>query len=191
MLGCDSASGNNAALQAQGTLELFGRSKATLGALVLVLAACEQEERSEIPPPEELTRDAVGYYCSMIVVDHQGPKGQVFLTDRAGPIWFTSVRDTLAFTMLPEEPKNISAIYVSDMGRASWNVPETGTWIDARTAWYVIGSDKVGGMGAPEPVPFGDKEAAQSFALGHGGEVFAFDNVPSDAVLGAVVAPAE
>ena len=124
------------------------------------VATCPRADRdrlrrgatAEAPPPAERAR-AIGYYCKMIVQDHQGPKGQIFLSGSAEPIWFSSVRDTLAFTRLPEEPKNVAAIYVSDMGRASWTSPEAGTWIAAEQAWCVIGSERQGGMGAPRPCP--------------------------------------
>ena len=131
----------------------------------------------------ELDRDAIGYYCQMTVLDHTGPKGQVFLSDSDQPLWFTSVRDTIAFTRLPGEPKNIAAIYVTDVGRASWDSPEPGTWIDARQAVYVIGSDRLGGMQAPELVPFSERKAAESFVASHGGEIVAFDAIPMDSVL--------
>jgi len=156
----------------------------------LVLSACgEPEHEAAAPAPGELTREAIGYYCNMLVVDHHGPKGQVFIRGRDEPIWFTSVRDTITFTLLPEEPKNIAAIYVNDMGRASWERPEPGTWIDARQALYVVGSDKMGGMGAPEAVPFADHAAAEAFASRHGGQVVPFDRVPRDYVLAVAPAP--
>ena len=138
------------------------------------------------PPPAELAGDAVGYYCNMIAMSHPGPKGQVFLAGREKPLWFTSVRDAVAFTRLPEEPKSVIAIYVNDMGRASWDRPEPGTWTDARSAWYVVGSPVRGGMGAPEAVPFAEREAAGRFARERGGRVLAFDAIPDEAVLGAV-----
>ena len=67
--------------------------------------------------------------------------------------------------MLPEEPKDIRAIYVSDMGRApSWEKPGATNWVDAKQATFVIGSRMKGGMGADEAVPFSDKAAAEDFA---------------------------
>lgn len=151
-----------------------------------MLTACSEHDAqhaAKAPPPGELTREAIGYYCNMIVVDHLGPKGQVLISGRDEPIWFTSVRDTIVFTLLPEEPKNIVAIYVNDMGRASWDRPEPNTWTDGRKAWYVVGSDKVGGMGAPEAVPFAQQSDANDFAGRHGGHVVSFDDVPRDYVL--------
>ena len=138
-------------------------------------------------PAAALDRDAIGYYCNMIVVAHSGPKGQIFVTDREEPLWFTSLRDTIAFTRLPEEPKNIADIYVNNMSRASWEQPESGAWTDARSAWYAVGSGVRGGMGAPEPAPFAERAAADRFAGIQGGRVPAFDAIPEEAVLGSGV----
>ncbi len=162
--------------------------KGLLLLIAALLSACGSQERGGPPPPRELTSDAIGYFCHMIVVNHKGPKGHIFLTDREEPFWFTSVRDTLAFTRLPGEPKNISAIYVTDAGNASWDRPEPGTWIDATTAWYVVGSDRVGGMGAPEVVPFKDRDVAETFTDEYGGQVFDYAALPPDAVLDPAIA---
>ncbi len=161
-----------------------------LAAFALSLTSCDD---NDTPPPEarELTRDATGYYCNMIVADHRGPKGQVFLKHRDDPIWFSSARDTIAFTMLPGEPKDIAAIYVNDMARANWDSPEPGTWIEARTAWYVIESSRVGGMGAPEAVPFSNRAAAAAFGTAWGGRVVAFDDIPAGYVVGGANPAAE
>ena len=151
------------------------------------LASCAEEGTSLPPPgPLEISADAIGYYCNMIVTEHRGPKGQVFLTSAPEPFWFTSVRDTLAFTLLPEEPRNIAAVYVNDMARADWDNPEPGTWVEARSAWYVLDSGRTGGMGAPELVPFGTEASAHGFAREHGGRVVRYEDIPRDAVLGAV-----
>lgn len=143
---------------------------------------CEKQSAIAAPEPHTLTRDASGYYCLMTVVYHKGPKGQIILSD--GKVnWFTSVRDTIAFTLLPEEPKNIAAIYVNDMSQADWDNPGEDNWIDARSAWYVIGSQRVGGMGAAEAVPFATEDSAQAFTEKHGGEVVAFEDIPPDYIL--------
>ena len=145
--------------------------------------ACSERQPATVMEPQELTRDAVGYFCGMTVLEHKGPKGQVFLTDRQQPLWFTSVRDTITFTMLPGEPKNIAAIYVTDIGSASWDQPEPGTWIEARKAFYVLGSDRIGGMQVPEVVPFATREDAKLFIKQHGGEIFVFDAIPRESIL--------
>jgi copper chaperone NosL len=87
--------------------------------------------------------------------------------------------------MLPEEPKDYAVIYVSDMGKApSWEEPGETNWIDAKKAFYVIGSALRGGMGAEEAVPFSTREAAEKFASENGGKVMSFGDVPRDYILG-------
>jgi len=165
------------------------RKTALLAALAgaLVLAGCNDQKTAEAPPPpQELTSAAIGHYCGMNVLEHTGPKGQIILASSKEPVWFSSARDAISFTMLPEEPKDIQAIYVSDMAKApSWDKPGTGNWVDARRAFFVIGSRMKGGMGADEAVPFSAKEAAEQFASENGGRVMAFADVPKDYVLGA------
>ena len=147
---------------------------------IFLVAACEKNQPLEVPPAQTLTREANGYYCLMTVVNHSGPKGQIILSDKKQALWFTSVRDTIAFTLSPEEPKNIAAIYVNDMSDANWDNPGEDNWIDAREAWYVLGSKRSGGMGAAEAVPFSTKEQAELFSSNQGGNVYAFAEIPKD-----------
>lgn len=153
-----------------------------------LLAACDAEPEAVAPvTPVEVTSDAIGRYCGMLLADHEGPKGQIHLAGSDEPLWFSSVRDTIAFTRLPEESKDIAAIYVNDMGEAqTWAQPEPGTWIEARDAWFVIESSRRGGMGAPEAVPFSDEAAAEAFRSAHGGKLVRFDDIPENYVLGPV-----
>ena len=153
-----------------------------LSALSL-LQACEKAAVIEIPTAQTLNREANGYYCLMTVVNHNGPKGQIILSDKQQALWFTSVRDTIAFTLSPEEPKNISAIYVNDMSDADWDNPGADNWINAHQAWYVLNSDRSGGMGAPEAVPFATKNNAEQFADKRGGTVYDFDSIPREYIV--------
>ena len=150
--------------------------------IVFMLSACEKTQPIEVPPAQILTREANGYYCLMTVLNHSGPKGQIILTGKPQALWFTSVRDTIAFTLSPEEPKNIAAVYVNDMSNAEWDNPGEENWIDARKAWYVIGSNREGGMGAPEAVPFLTESSAALFAAKEGGSVYAFSDIPKASI---------
>jgi copper chaperone NosL len=156
-------------------------------ALVTLAGGCDSRSPGSPPPqPAEVQADSTGHYCGMLLADHEGPKGQVHLASRDRPVWFSSVRDTIAFTRLPDEPRDVTAIYVNDMARAKrWEQPEPGAWVDARQAWFVIGSDRRGGMGAPEAVPFSDAAAAEAFRATHGGRVVRMGDIPDDYVLGA------
>ena len=149
----------------------------------LPLVACEENQEA-MPPPVELTSDSIGHYCSMVVAEHPGPKAQIFAGHDTEPVWFPSVRDMFAYTMLPEENQDIRAIYVSDTGAsADIETIAEGAWVAARDAFYVLGSTVNGGMGLPETVPFADQEKAAAFAALHGGEVVMFDEVTVDHIF--------
>ena len=156
--------------------------------LILVLPGCGRETAPHAAPPAaEVTAEATGRYCGMRLVDHEGPKGQVHLAGTKQPVWFSSVRDTLAFMRLPEEPRDFVAAYVNDMGRSRhWEQPDSGAWVDPRKAWFVIESDMRGGMGAPEAVPFSELAAAQAFQAAHKGKVVRLTDIPDAYVLGPV-----
>ena len=145
-------------------------------AMLAVLAGCSKQEAHSVPPAHTLTADATGHYCGMLLSEHAGPKGQILLTGADMPVWFTSVRDTLTFLALPEEAKTIAAVYVSDMAKApSWDKPGDDNWILAGDAVFVVGSDRQGGMGGAEAVPFSTEAAAQGFVGQHHGRIVRFD----------------
>lgn len=155
----------------------------TLVSLV-VLTGCKPADLGPPPKPVELTRDATGYFCQMIVLDHSGPKAQIHLANRDEPVYFPSVADALAFLMLPDETRRVRAFYVNDMARAkSWDNPEQGTWIDANTAFFVIDSKRKNWVGYKEAVPFGSEDAANKFIAVNQGRIVRLAQVPSDYVF--------
>ena len=153
----------------------------------ICLAGCNQEAGNSVAPsPVTLNSDAMGVFCGMNLLEHPGPKGQIITAGRIDPFWFSSVRDTVAFTLMPDQPRDIRAIYVSDMAQAkSWEDPGATNWVDARKAFFVIESRQQGGMGAAEAVPFGNREAADAFAAANGGRVVTLNEIPRDYVLGS------
>jgi copper chaperone NosL len=157
--------------------------------LAALLAGCN-DPAAKPPPPLEPTAEAVSHFCGMLLSEHAGPKGQIFLAGRSAPVWFSSVSETVAFTMLPDEPAGVVAMYVNDMAKArNWDRLEPGAWVEARRAWYVLGSDKRGpaGMGdiRREPIPFSEEAAARRFQAAHGGRILRFSDIPKDDILGS------
>lgn len=152
--------------------------------LPLAFAGCNEKQAAKVPPPHRMTAEDIGHYCGMNVLEHPGPKGHIFAASLIEPVWFSSVRDTIAFTMLPDEPKDIQAIYVSDMGKApDWDKPGADNWIEARKALFVIESRLKSGMGGDEAVPFSDRAAAEKFVGEKGGRIVEFGQVSRDYVL--------
>lgn len=165
-------------------ISFFRPSALLLTICLMAVTACNEEVVA--PQPQKLTREGIGHYCNMIVIDHPGPKAQVHEKGQAKPLWFSSVRDGLAYLALPGEAQRVTAFYVHDMGRAeSWKKPQDdGIWINATEAFYVIGSKKRGGMGAMEAAPFKDRAKADAFAAEFGGNVVAYSEIPEAYILG-------
>ena len=146
--------------------------KAILSALLfLALAACGRgNEQAALP--REPGPDAVGYYCRMTLKEHKGPKGQILPKGRQDPLWFSSVRDALPYVEQDiVSDREIAGFWVNDMAQGTWDEPAPGSWIAAKSAWYVLASSKSSGMGGSEAVPFKEKAAAEKFANANGGHV--------------------
>ncbi|MGP3699383.1 nitrous oxide reductase accessory protein NosL [Rhodobacter sp. NSM] len=153
-------------------------------ALALLLAACRDEAMR--PDPVAMTPEAVGHFCQMNLLEHPGPKAQVHLQGQPQPLFFSQVRDAIAYMRMPEQEGIVTALYVSDMGAAeSWADPGATNWIAEDEAIYVVGSDAEGGMGSPEIVPFGSKAGAERFAAEHGGRLAGLATIPDADIIGA------
>lgn len=151
---------------------------------ILLLAACS-EQANETPSAAALTDSAIGFYDQMFVVDHDGPKGQIHLSGESEPLWFSQTRDGIAYIKSQERTAEVLVFYVNDMGgTTNWADPGAENWIDANNAYFVIGSDAVGGMGSPEMVPFAMESDANAYARDHGGHVMRLAGIdPSDALV--------
>ena len=155
--------------------------------VLLILGACRAEEAAR-PAPVPMTEEVVGHYCQMDLFEHPGPKAQVHLDGMPHPLFFSQVRDAVAYQRMPEQSAVIAAVYVNDMGApgATWEQPGAENWVPADLAFYVVGSDTVGGMGAPELVPFAEETDAAAFAVANGGRVLRLDDIADTEVLSPV-----
>ncbi|MEQ9039152.1 MAG: nitrous oxide reductase accessory protein NosL [Silicimonas sp.] len=149
-----------------------------------IVTACKEDDLAKGPAPVKMTPEALGHYCQMNLTEHPGPKAQIHLEGLPAPIYFAQVRDAIAYQKMPEQSHAISAFYVNDMAVApSWEAPGDDNWIAASAVQFVVGSDMVGGMGAPEVVPFSSGSAAQAFADIHGGQVLELGQIADAHVL--------
>ena len=101
----------------------------------------------------------------MNMLDHPGPKGQIVLKGRERPVWFSSVRDTFAYTMLPEELHDYRGDLRHRPGGGSRPVAPGPRPMDRGAQRVVRHRQRVeGGMGDAEPLPFAREAAARAFA---------------------------
>ena len=150
------------------------------------LAACREED-AILPDPVAMNADSLGHFCQMNLLEHAGPKAQVHLEGMPYPLFFSQVRDAVAYARMPESDGVITAIYVSDMSAApSWEDPGAENWVLAEEARYVVGAAIEGGMGAPELVPFSTPEDAVAFAAERGGTVVQLTEIADEDVLAPV-----
>ena len=143
----------------------------------LLLTACG--ETTKPAHPQEIAADTSCALDGMVLLDFPGPKGQIHY-DHGEPDFFCDTREMFSMYLRPEQKKRIVAIYTQDMGKADWNRPE-GQWIDAKSAFYVIGSPRRGSMGPTVP-SFAREADARKFAEQYGGKVLAFADVTLDMV---------
>lgn len=141
---------------------------------LMFLAACSGQGGA-LPPPLEPDENAIAYFCGMSLPEHEGPKGQAFVTGRDEPYWFASAREAFQFVETDLQSRDLRVLYVNDMSKGTWEKPAPGAWIDIHKAFFVIGSSKTAAMSGNEPVPFATMEAAQAFSTQYGGEIVDFD----------------
>jgi len=129
-------------------------------------------------PVDNIKDDSRCPVCGMFVA-----KYDVWITqiryDKETVFSFDGVKDMMAYYHSPEsfggrESKDIKEIWVKDYYSLKW--------VDARKAYFVVGSDVHGPMGH-EFVPFAGKAAADAFlADHHGRQVMAFDDITEEQV---------
>jgi len=146
-------------------------------AVALLVGGCGEERR--IAQPQEITRDTACSLDGMILADYPGPKGQIHY-DKGEPDFFCDTRELMSIYLRPEQKRRVVGIFTQDMGKAEWKNPQ-GQWIDARTAYFVLGSRMKGSMG-PTLATFLRAEDAQSFVKANGGRVLRFDEITPEMV---------
>lgn len=146
-------------------------------ASVLLLTACTQS--TPVARPLEITRDTACSLDGMILMDFPGPKAQIQY-DQGAPDFFCDTKEMFSTILRPEQKRRIIAIYTQDMAKADWAHPEA-YWIDAKTAFYVVGGRREGSMG-PTLGTFANEADAQAFTATYGGKVLRFEQVTLDMV---------
>lgn len=147
-------------------------------ALVGLLFSCsEQKQQQVIYQAQAIESSDECHLCGMLITNFSGPKGELYRKDRGDKVHkFCSTRDMFSFYLDPENKRNVTSIYVHDMSKMPWDAPNDGYFIDAKDAWFVTGSEKIGAMGKTL-ASFSKQDDAKAFALEFGGDVISFSQV--------------
>lgn len=152
-----------------------------VGVATGLLAACGQSAIGTGPLlPVEIDRGTACALDGMLLADYSGPKAQIHYDGIAEPDFFCDTVEMFSLYLNPEQVRQVRAMFVQDMGKADWDAPR-GHWIEARGAWYVVGSSRRGAMG-PTIGSFAGKADAQGFASRYGGSVHRFEDITPDSV---------
>ncbi|MBA3057356.1 MAG: nitrous oxide reductase accessory protein NosL [Gammaproteobacteria bacterium] len=158
-------------------------SLAVLGALAAVtgLTACGERAGSGTAlAPLEIDAATSCELDGMLLADYPGPKAQIFYAGQAAPVFFCDTVELFNTLLRPEQVRKVVAVYVQDMGQASWEQPR-GHWIDAKTALYVLGSKRHGSMG-PTIASFAQAPDAEKFIAQYGGKLLRHEDVKPEMV---------
>ncbi|WP_051303569.1 nitrous oxide reductase accessory protein NosL [Psychromonas aquimarina] len=119
------------------------------------------------------------HLCGMIITNYPGPKGEIFEKGSEQAAKFCSTRDMFSYLLQPENKRQAQHIFVHDMSKTPWNKLNDEYFIDARKAWFVVGSSKKGAMGKTL-ASFSRQDDALAFSKEFGGMVYPFDEITMD-----------
>ncbi len=155
---------------------MYGKAAGVLVALLMLgLAGCgESEQPRQSLEPVGFHADDECHVCGMVVLDFPGAKGQA--VEKGSVKNFCSTGEMIGWWLQPENRVLDARLYVHDMAHGSWEHPDDDYLIDAKTAWYVAGTQLKGAMGAVL-VSFADEAAARKLADEHGGRVLRFEEI--------------
>lgn len=146
-------------------------------AAALLLAGCSDETKQEInTDPVTFQAGDECHVCGMLITEWPGAKGQSINRQNGETHKFCSTVDMFSWLLQPENKTLQAKIYVHDMAKTHWDHPEDEHLMDAREAWYVIGSGLIGAMG-PSLVSYSDRAVAEQLAAQSGGRVLTFDEI--------------
>jgi copper chaperone NosL len=155
----------------------------TLLLIGLLLGGCSGEAEPIASGPDKMSRADNCHICGMIVLDQQGPKGQVRLQGGGKPAYFCSTSDLMAFLFQPDSPAIVREAWVHNMHNANWQSPENHShaYIDAFSAYYVVDHSRRGAMGHTL-APFAEQAQAEAFIADYGGRILRYQDIDVDLI---------
>jgi copper chaperone NosL len=151
-----------------------------LSVSLVAIFGCEQQSQQQMLQQAVAIESADEcHQCGMLILGFEGPKGELvesaqFTGKQKPPVRkFCSTRDLFAYYFDPEHQRNITQLFVHDMSKTPWEHPNDDYFIDAKMAWYVVGSEKMGAMGKTI-ASFSIQADAVAFAEQYHGKVKSF-----------------
>ena len=131
--------------------------------LFIAMVSISQGSKDPATAPQEITENASCGKCGMFPARYQQWQTQIVFNDGTMTP-FDGCKCMFGFLLNDKEHASgdVAAVWVREFN--------SGDWINAQKAHYVIGSDKMGPMGK-ELIPFADSTAAESFQKEHGGQI--------------------
>lgn len=62
-----------------------------VAAALVLLSSCKEDVAQSIVP-QDMTPETLGHYCQMNLLEHPGPKAQIFLEGSPAPLFFSTLR---------------------------------------------------------------------------------------------------
>jgi nitrous oxide reductase accessory protein NosL len=149
---------------------------AVLAIACLLMISALHSLAAPIDPVEENERCPV---CGMFVAQYEQWLAQIIVESR-DPLVFDGVKDMMAYYFNPAGYGE-----AVDMEKAEIWVRNYYTldYMDARAAYYVVGSDMMGPMG-DELIPFSSLEEAENFKTDHHGkEILRFAEIDAQQIM--------
>lgn len=168
----------------------FYKSLALIAALTIAvtsLTSCSDNTEQQQMLHKAVAMESADecHLCGMLITRFDGPKGEVFRKETGDQVFkFCSTRDMFSYYLDPENKRNVAQMLVHDMSKMPWGSDSINDkyFIDAKTAWYVTGSEKTGAMGETL-ASFSQQSDAQVFAKEFGGKVISFADINYDALM--------
>jgi len=150
---------------------------------IFSLASCgESKQQKMLHQAVKIESSDECHLCGMMISEFGGPKGEIYRKEGGSVKKFCSTRDMLSYYLDPENKRNVSQLFVHDMSKMPWGKINDSYFIDAKKAWFVAGSSKMGAMGKTL-ASFSKQDDANAFAKEFGGKVLRFEQIQLDDLL--------
>ncbi|MOA14589.1 NosL [compost metagenome] len=152
------------------------------GLFGLLLGGCDDtgQQTANLAPVPFQSGDEC-HVCGMVIGDFAGPKGEAVAPGSVRK--FCSTAELLGWWLQPENQHDGARLYVHDMARSDWNHPDDRHLIDATSAYYVVGVQRPGAMGATL-ASFAERADADRMANAEGGRVLRFSEIDQSVLQG-------